>query len=49
MARHRDRRLIRWSAVLALVVTGLLALGACHPQEPPGKRDATTETPLDRY
>jgi len=39
----RDRRLIRWSAGLGLAVGVVLRLGAGHPQEPPGKRDASAE------
>ena len=57
MARHGAGRVTRWSTALTLLVAALLALGACHPQEPPGKRDATAETPrkppqsppLERY
>jgi hypothetical protein len=39
MDRLRDRRLIRRGGGLALCLGALLALAACHPQEPPVRRD----------
>ncbi len=36
-----DRRLIRWDAGVGLALAVGLALGACRPQEPPGKRDGS--------
>jgi hypothetical protein len=39
MAGPRDRRLSRWPWLLVILALVALAVGACHPQEPPGKRD----------
>jgi hypothetical protein len=39
MDRLRDRRLIRCGRGPALLLAALLALAACHPQEPPVRRD----------
>jgi hypothetical protein len=41
MARRGDRRVRRWARGVVLAVAALLVLGACHPQEPPGKRDSS--------
>lgn len=39
MAGDGDRRVNRFLALLLLAALATLAFGACHPQEPPGKRD----------
>jgi hypothetical protein len=45
MARLRNRRLIGWVGALAVIVAVWMAVGACHPQEPPSKRDASGGDP----
>jgi hypothetical protein len=43
MARRGDRRVRRWARGILLATAALLVLEACHPQEPPGKRDSSTQ------
>jgi len=46
MAGNRDRRVRGSLVVLLLAVLVALVVSACHPQEPPGKRDGAAPRQL---